>query len=234
MKQILKSLVDNRNTDLVKAMDRQYNLKIKKAEKLGYATSFDGKDVTIKVDTEDLNPHSFTHELLHVYMKSKDVMIAKDIKEWVRKYVSLSDIFSASLQKHLGNCLEHIKMLPFYLERGLKNERFVSDFDKKVMEENELQNLQQKYEQGGIYSSDFVDKYIGNFYSMKTSNNPEYNYDKFFEAFEKIDPELYSCLETFWLAWLDFHVGDPKQKYQSALDTFFSGLLKWKKSKEVL
>jgi len=234
MEDKFKNLLDTRNADLFNVMAQQYNLEIKEAEKPGYATSFDERDVTIEVDMEDLNPHSFTHELLHIYLKSQDVMIAEDIKKWVKKNISVSDIFSASLQEHLGNCLEHEKMLPLYLERGFRNDRFVRDFNKKVMEEDELQELQQKYEQEGIYNRDLVDNYISKFYSMKTSNNPEYNYYDFFKAFEIIDPQLYRSLDSFWEAWLQFRLEDPKEKYQSSLDNLFSNLVKWKKEKSVV
>jgi len=234
MEEIFKKLLDERNVDLFKTIDHQNNLKIKESEKPGYATSFEDGKVTIKVDTEDLNPHSFTHELLHIYMKNKGVLIAKDIKQCVKKYESLSDIFSASLQKHLGNCLEHEKMLPLYLERGLRNDLFVRDFHNKVMEEDELRELQQKYVQEGMYSRDLIDKYIGKFYSMKTSNNPEHNYTDYFQAFKKIDPELYRCLDTFWDSWVQFRIEDPKEKYQSFLDTLFTDLIQWKKEKAVL
>lgn len=234
MEEKFKNLIDNRNADLFKSMEQRYNLEIKEAEKPGYATSFDDNNVTIEVDMEDLNPHSFTHELLHIYMKSEDVMIAEDIKEWVKKNESLSDIFSASLQEHLGNCLEHEKMLPLYLDRGLRNDRFVRDFNKKVIEEDDLRELQQKYKQENMYSRDLVDKYIGKFYSMKTFNNPEYNYTEYLQAFEMIDPRLYIYLYTFWEEWSEFHIEDPKEKYRSSLDNLFSNLLQWKKERAVL
>ena len=132
MEKNFKLLIDARNSDLWKEMSLVYEIKLKEAEEPGYLTSFDNKKVTIMVDMENLNPHAFTHELLHLYMKTIEVNIASDLKITVKENV-LKDIFSDSLLEHMGNCLEHFKMLPLYLARGFQNQLFVRDFHKKFM-----------------------------------------------------------------------------------------------------
>ena len=62
---------------------------------------------------------SFTHELLHIYLRSKGVFIGARLKRKLQSSKTLSIIYSEPLLEHLGNCLDHIKMLPIYLELGI-------------------------------------------------------------------------------------------------------------------
>lgn len=233
MENNFKPLIDARNSDLWKEMSSEYTIKLKEAKEPGYLTSFDNGKVTIMVDMENLNPHSFTHELLHLYMKTREVNIANDLKATIKKENFLKDIFSDSLLEHMGNCLEHVKMLPLYLARGLRNELFVKDFHNKVMEKKELLELGKSYCKNGIYSRDAIDKFIGKFFSMKSSNNPKYNYDYYFLGLKHIDPQLYASLLKFWEEWQHFEVGDAPEKYQAMLDQFIRDLRTWKMNKPV-
>lgn len=229
-----KPLIDDRNEDLWEEMNQAYSIEVKEAEEPGYLSSIDGKDVRIEVDMDNLNPHSFTHELLHLYLKTKEVLISRDLKDSVDQTKSLSAVFSDSLKELLGNCLEHSKMLPLYLDRGYKNELFVRDYDQKIMNEEELQELQESYLRNGMYSRDAIDKYIGRFFSMKTSNNPQYNYNYYYLGLEKIDLHLYRCLERFWEEWQTFKVGDPREEYQAMLKRLMENLLNWKQDKTLV
>ena len=229
-----KQLIDARNSHLWKEMRSVYKIKLKEAGEPGYLTSFDNGKVTIMVDMENLNPHSFTHELLHLYMKPREVNVASDLKSAVNKENILNDIFSDSLLEHMGNCLEHVKMLPLYLASGLRNQLFVRDFHKKVMDKKELWELSKSFYIDGIYSRDAIDKFMGEFFFIKTSNNPEFNYDDYFLGLKNIDSQLYASLLKFWEEWLYFELGNAREKYQAMIDRFLGTLKTWKIDKPVL
>lgn len=233
MEKNFKPLIDVRNSDLWNEMSSVYKISLKESEEPGYLTTFDNDKVTIMVDMKNLNPHSFTHELLHLYMKTRKVNIASDLKTTVNKEDFINDIFSDSLLEHMGNCLEHVKMLPLYLARGLQNQLFVRDFHKKVMDKKELRELKKSFYRDGIYSRDAIDKFMGKFFSMKASNNPKFNYDYFFLGLKNIDSQLYDCLLKFWEEWQHFEVGDAPEKYQAMLDRFMGNLKTWKMDKPV-
>lgn len=234
MEQKFKPLIDGRNSDLWLDMKRAYPIIVKESEEPGYLTSYEKGKVFIKVYMEDLNPHYFTHELLHIYLKTMGVNIANDLKVNIQDTPGLKDIFSPSLQEHLGNCLEHVKMLPLYLARGFRNELFVIDFHKKIMEEKELRELSKSFKCEGTYCKDAIDTYIGKYYAMKTSNNPNFNYDYYFRELKKIDSQLYACLQIFWEEWMQFEIGDPPKKYQAMLGRLMENLENWTLDKKFI
>lgn len=224
MEDKFRGLIDEGNIDLWQDMNRFFDISLEESEEPGYLSSIDEKEVRISVDMDDINAHSFTHELLHLYLKTKEVLIAQDLKDFVDEDQKVKVLFSDSLKEHLGNCLEHIKMLPLYLDRGYRNDLFVRDYHQKVMEKEQLLELQEVYYSNGFYSRDAIDKYIGKFYSMKTSNNPIFDYDSYFSGLKVIDPDLHQCLEKFWHEWQNFEIGDPRQKYQNMLGRFIEDL----------
>lgn len=234
MEEKFKGLIDEGNIDLWQDMNRFFEIELKESEEPGYLSSIDDREVFISVDMEDINPHSFTHELLHLFLKTKEVLIARDLKVYIDEDQNVMALFSDSLKEHLGNCLEHVKMLPLYLDRGYRNDLFVRDYHQKIMDKVQLLALQETYYSNGFYNRDAIDKYIGKFYSMKTSNNPIYEYDSYFRGLKVIDPDLYRCLVLFWQDWQSFEIGDPRKKYQKMFGRFIENLSHWSVGKIIL
>lgn len=222
-----KNLLDDRNKDLWLEVNQRYHITLEESAQPGYLTTYDGDHINIQVDAKDLNLSAFTHELLHVYLKKIDILIAGDLRAKMKQNEKLRGIFSDSLLAHIGNCLEHVKMLPLYLQRGFENHKFIRDFSKKIIDREQLEEIRNNYVVDGVYSLKTLDIYMGKFFSMKASNNPNYNYDDYFYVLEKIDPHLFRILNVFWNNWLSYKMEEPREKYQSFLDSFLEELEKW-------
>lgn len=227
-------LIDARNADLWKELSEDHQIRLEEAQEPGYLTQFNENEIIIQVDMNNLNPASLTHELLHIYLKDMDVCIANDLKQAVEKDREVNELFSDSLKEHLGNCLEHHKMLPLYLERGFRPQDFVADYHDRIMDEEELKDLRSRYEQEGSINQEAFDTYVGKFYSIKSSNNRHYDYSDILLGLEAMDPELYEVLQDFWEAWDSYQITDAPEVYRLSLQQMLQGLRKWRQGKRLV
>ncbi|HET8885777.1 MAG TPA: hypothetical protein VFM70_05420 [Salinimicrobium sp.] len=225
-------LIDNRNSDLWNDMLSKFKIHLEKSPEPSYITSYEDDVITIKINEGNINPAPFTHELLHIYLKSKNIWIARDIIEKIEKNNKLFFIFSDSLKSHIGNCLEHQKMLPLYLDRGFDNKLFVGDFALKIMKDDKFSKLKKEYAKKRVVNREAVDVFIGKFFSMKVSNNNRFSYDKYFNGLAKIDGQLFEVLNTFWEEWLEFNI--DSDDYKKILDPFINNLNSWAKEKTII
>jgi len=234
MDEKFSSLIDVRNSDLWNDLNNNHHIVLEEADEPGYITQFLDDRIRIEVDMDALNPASLTHELLHIELKDRGVCIARDLKQAVENNAGTRELFSDSLTEHLGNCLEHYKMLPLYLSRGFKNQDFVADYHKPVMDEEGLLELRRTFKLNGAISRYAADTYIGKFFSMKTSNNKHYDYGDMYTGLQQLEPELFLILEKFWNAWQEYDPGDPATFYQHDLQEMVEGLSDWKKDKRMV
>lgn len=234
MEEKFSPLIDDRNLDLWKDVNNKHEIQLEESTEPGYLTNFGNKRIYIQVDMEDFNPACLTHELLHIYLKDQGVLIAQDLKEKVEQDQELDKLFSDSLKEHLGNCLEHSKMLPLYLNREFNNSDFVKDFHKEIMNEEELLELRKTYYMGEAIKRTAFDKYVGQFFALKTSNNNRYDYKDIYVGLENLDPLLYTVLEKFRKGWQKYKIEDARKGYQQLLEEFSVGLREWKKNNSII
>lgn len=227
MDERLEPLFDDRNKDLWEELNEQYNIQVKVNSEPGYLTDFKDDVITIFVDEKDINPASFTHELLHIFLKSKGVLVARDLRDSIKNNENLSHFFSTSLQEQIGNTLEHQKMIGLYRERGFEDHKFVNDYEVKIMDTQQLDTLLTNYRIEGSYKRDIVDKYIGKFFSMKASNNRNYDYSPYYQRLNSLDGSLFQILDKFWKEWLEYDIEDPKEEYRGILASFLKDLDRW-------
>lgn len=175
-----------------------------------------------------------THELLHIELKRKKILISSELNGLIGKSTVLNYIFSKNLEDHIGNCLEHIKMIDPFTKMGYEPYQFISDFDKKKMTNAEIQNLKSAYKDRGIINRDAVDFFIGKFFAMKACLNPKFNYNKEYVFLSKLDFGLFKLLNEFWKDWLTFDISDPNDTYDEILEYFIQDLLSWTENKTII
>ena len=238
---IMNGLIESRNIELWKSLKAEFNIKVIKEKRLGYEVYIRGKDVIIYVDADDLNPESFTHELLHLHLKSKDIYIAGGFKNLVVSNPELYSFISESLMDHVGNCLEHIKMLPVFLEMGFERNSFISDYSVNKLSTKDLEQLTKTYykhdENKNYLNGVAVDFFIGKFFSAKACPNVAFDYEISLLELEKIDPKLYQVLDLFFKEWTEFDIekSDPIfGNYRSILFEFTENLCNWAETKNII
>lgn len=223
------NLLNEKNLDLWKDLVHKYSIEVDENNEGEYLTYFCDEIVVIEVDIHNPNPAAFTHELLHLYLKTEGVQIVRDLKKKITGDGDLTEIFSTSLRVHIGNCLEHVKMLPLFLSHGFKNEEFIQDYNMRIIDEEQMHFLEQYYWKDGKTERLMADSFIGKFFAMKASNNPSFDYSGYYQRFEKLDHNLYEIHQRFWEAWKEYQVGEPEVKYIIILQDYLEGLKVWKK-----
>jgi len=223
----LTVLIDDKNTDLWNELSEMYEIELIASPEQNYMSKVSGKTATISIYENDLSSTSFTHELLHLYLKSKNVKIVEDFNSALKNSEKLNRLFSNGLKEHVTSCLEHELMLPLFLKMGYENRFFTSDFNEPKMNKKMLGILLERYKNKDIYNREAVDFYIGTFLAMKSCNNKSFNYHKYYIAFQKLDNGLYNLLSDFWLDWKTYDFEDVEDTYDKILEFFIEDMNGW-------
>ena len=100
----MNEFIDYRNIDIWKLLSENYNIQIEQSKNDEYSCFTLNSDATIYVDLNNISPDSFTHELLHIYLKYKEFYLGSSIKNFIRQDEILSILLSEKLLEHIGNC----------------------------------------------------------------------------------------------------------------------------------
>jgi hypothetical protein len=233
MKEHLTILIDDKNIDLWNELSEIYEIELIASPEQNYMSKVSGNTATIFIYENDLSATSFTHELLHIYLKSKDVKIAEDFDKAIENSERINTLFSSGLKEHVISCLEHQLMLPIFLKMGYKNQLFTSDFNEPKMNTKMLDILLERYKNNGVYDREAVEFYIGTFFAMRSCNNTSFNYHKYYMAFQKLDKRLYILLSEFWLDWKTFDFNDAEDDYDKILQYFIEDINGWISKKSI-
>lgn len=234
MEEYLGKLIDDKNKGLWEDLSEEFSIRIESSFESNYLTNFKDGIITIYIHEDNLNPASFTHELLHILMKRSNKNVGKHLDEKIKSNESLHYMFSLQLRDHISNCLEHIKMLPIYLNFGYSQMEFISDYSEKKMNNKLFANLKSQFVVNGVYDREAVDFYIGKFYAMKACPNPAFDYQKYYEGFKRLDKKLFHALNEFWEDWETYDVEDSNDDYAEMLDLFIEDLINWQSNKTMI
>ncbi len=128
MKKEYRSLIDKWNEDLWRTLNAHFHITLKPSPETSYITNYSPEGITIFIDNTNMDPAPFTHELLHLYLKYKEVSILNDFTERTQNDNELLYLFSQTEINQISNSLEHFKMLPMFLTRNFKREPFITDY----------------------------------------------------------------------------------------------------------
>ncbi len=193
----ISKLVDDRNRMLWEAINSAYVVDLAPSGSLEYRCYSQGNNATIFVATENLCSDSFTHELLHLSIYLKRVFIGTKLTLKISTSKILSKILDADLLEHIGNCLNHIKMLPIYLDMGYNREKFLFDYNEDKCTNEEIRMIQQAYKKGSFYNTLAVRLFIGKFMAVMADPNEAFNYDPCLMKLKSVDATLFHLLQEF-------------------------------------
>jgi len=233
-------LIDNRNLELWNSLRTIHEIEIRKEKRQDYlAFSKKGKTI-ISVPFDNINPSSFTHELLHIYLRTKKIFIGGALTLSIKNSEKLSIIFSDNLIDDIGNCLDHIKMFPKFIELGYDESDFLSDYTVNKLTKDEISKITSRFATKivfkKVYNAAAVDFFIGKYFAANSCPNKAYNYKGMLLELEKIDSDLYQVLENFLNDWRNFdydNVGQINVGYHSLLFDFIDNLEKWTDGKTI-
>ena len=233
MKEHLDILIDDKNIDLWNELNEIYKIELVSSPEQNYFSEVSDKTATISIYEENLSSTSFTHELLNIYLRSKNVKITEDFYNSVEKSEKINRLFSDGLKDHVAYCLELELKRPFFLEMGYENRLLTDDFNEPKMNKKMLDVLFKRYKNKDVYDREAVDFFIGTFFAMKSCNNEAFKYHKHFIAFQDLDKELYTLLTEFWLDWKTFDIEDTEDSYDKILQYFIEDINGWVSKKTI-
>jgi|SRR5690554_109589 len=225
----INQFIDERNSDLWNLLSASFNIQIQPANNGVYACFTKEKDAILYFNQSDICIDSFSHELLHIYLKHKEFYLGSSIKRKIPQSKILNRLFSENLLEHIGNCLDHLKMFEFYTELGFNNEKFLLDYDEHKCSRNELIDIKRNYKIGKRINTNTVDFYIGKLVAILCDPNSNHNYVEALSTLKKLDPKLYFAVETLIEQSKSYNIDndDFLVSYRDISDDFYVNLISW-------
>lgn len=225
----IKDLIDHRNQGLWANIIDSYSITIADSSNMEYGCYTKSNTATLFVPPKNICRGSFTHELLHIYIRLKEIYIGASLQSAIRQSNTLSTIFVPALQEHIGNCLDHIKMLPVYLELGFERENFLFDYGDMKCTDYEIKQIRNHYKKNNRHHVNAVGLYIGKYFAIQADPNPAFNYLNASSSLRDIDSDLFQILETFIESWKDFDINnrDILNSYYPIVSQFCDDLIEW-------
>ncbi len=234
-------LLDDKNINLWNYLNTVQVISIEKQNRDDYLVYTEGNTSIIYVQTENLNSASFTHELLHILIKVKGISVGGCLFNLTRGNSVLTQIFSNDLIDHIGNCLEHIKMLPEFLSLGYKVEEFIDDYHSDKLTSENVSLLTSTFCTRRFFSKSYngraVDCFIGGYFAAKACPNIIMDHSLSLFKLKRINPELYVILDDFLLAWHEFDIVNQDiltRSYRNLVIDFVANIKAWASSKKIV
>jgi hypothetical protein len=225
----VKHLIDFRNEDLWNEILPNYKVEIVASGNFEHGVFTQSDLIRFHIPIKDYSKEGFMHELLHAHLYHKNIYIGTSLNRRIKSSPYIKRLFSEDLVSHVGNCLDHIKMLPIYLERGFKIEGFISDYDVNKCTFNDIDLIKKLYVLGTVHRLVAIDYYIGKYFAIKADPNIREDYPDKMQALNDIDSELFSILETFTNEWIQYDIDAQEDVYNywDIVDRFCDNLNRW-------
>jgi hypothetical protein len=232
---ILSQLIDSRNRNLWDDISAKYTVQLTASTNNEYSCYTQNQTAIIYVPKR-LCVDSFTHELLHIYLRMKDIYITSALIRLIASNERVKKISSSELIEHIGNCLCHIKMLPVYIGLGFDKQHFLEDFYTHKCSDAELASIKNNFKTLWMYNSKAIDLFIGKFIAMKADPNSSNDYSSYLNELMKIDKELYVVLDNLYNDWLtiDIEKEDIMHNYCDVAMKFYQELNAWATDKTLI
>lgn len=226
-------LLDKRNQSLWNEIKKNYNIKFQKSENNEYAAYQQYKKVIFFIDENNLCPDSFTHEMLHVYLSLNKIHIGGALKLNLLADDFFSTVLTNNLIEHVSNCLEHVKMLPIYLEMGFDRTKFILDYHIFKSDEEELKNFELYYTSNNIINKTAIDPYIGRLVSILADPNPSFDYTLQLKKLQKVDAKLFKVITNLFNNWNELKITNKTildNDYTDIVNLFMDEFHEWKRT----
>lgn len=224
-------------------LNSKYKITVRFNDVNEYSIYSEGQNATVLVDpTNKPCVASFAHELLHLLIRSTQTYAGSTIALTVQESPMLCLVMTDNLLQHIGNCLDHAKMLPLYLEMGFERHLFIKDYAIPKLTADELKMIQQNFCHTHIfrknsYNPIIIDLYIGKFFAIKACPNTTTNYSVLLHSLKEVDQNLWQILDNFWLSWLEYDIFKKREifeeDYHALIWKFTDDMKNWLSNKNI-
>lgn len=230
---MVTGLIDNRNKVLFDELKASFTITIELVKDTQtYSCYSINNESTIYVPESLISAEAFTHELLHIFLRSKKIFIGSRLKRKLPKCNELSGIFTETLLTHISNCLDHIKMLPLYLNLGYERDKFISDYHKYKCPIQDLELLQTAMVDVQSNNCQLTEFYLEKYFAIKACPNPAFDYTSQLKILEKLDKKLFYINERLiskWSSMSIYHDTNPEKAYIEIAEAYIHEMKMWVK-----
>lgn len=208
-------------------------------ESNGYKVSFDywdeanmgvftqNQEAIIYLGTGNNTQEGVTHELLHIKMKSFGYLSANHLRLSSDPKSLLFKVFDKKLCDHISNCMDHIKMYPYFIEYGYASENFLSNEMNEMVSKTELKNI--KLKKMWRRSASGIGSFIKHQIAMM-SDHQNNDYSVHYEILKNKDAVLFNIVQRFWNNWKSFDITKIDPIFNDDMevqDDFLNELKSW-------
>lgn len=232
----INQFIDKRNYELWNSLNSNFNIRIEPSKNREYSCFTQNNEAILYVDESNICKDSFTHELLHIYLKYKEFFLGSSLKLTIAQSRILNRLFSEALIEHIGNCLDHLKMFEIYKALGFRREKFILDYYDYKCTDIELDELNRNYKIGNKINTNAVDFYIGKLVAILCDPNVENDYHNPLKIFKKLDTKLYSTIEKLIQDTKACNLNSDNifVLYRGISSDFYSNLVSWIKINKIM
>lgn len=219
--------------ELLSKVRERYDVKFEKHHEPWAANYTINNYATIYYNPRRFSNDSIAHELLHVWLKTLGYFGSNHIYCVAEEDYKLSRIFSKNLCDHIGNCQDHIKMYPKYLEMGYAPEVFIENSLKEQCSIRDIASL--CVVSGKIIFAGQTDFFIGSLISIY-AHHIQMDYSAHLSKLKSIDSELFQIVTVFWEDWKRFDI-TKVDAFNSGFDEyerFISAMREWVKDRAII
>lgn len=233
MKFNVETKLDANNTRLLAELRDKYMV-VFVDSKERYCSVFHKNDTsTIFVNPKFFSNSSIAHELLHTWFKTYDLHSSNGIYLSSQEHTKLRKIFDKRLCDHIGNCQEHLKIFPKFIEMGYSPKDFL---DSKGFQCDIISIKKLKVQRQGIYSAKDINRYIGYLISIYADHLPN-EYSEHLNLLEQMDSELFKIVTDFWESWKNLDIEEQDIMLRNDFEVFYdftTSMELWSENKSVV
>lgn len=232
-KSSIEDRLDPMLANLLADVRNHYSVKFVEHGELWAANYTINQEVTIYFNPRLFSNDSIAHELLHVWLKTLGYFGSNHIFCAAKEDAKLSRIFSKQLCDHIGNCQDHVKMYPKYLDMGYAPEAYIENSMKEQCDMRNLNSL--CVASGNVVFGNQADFFIGNLISIYAHHIPM-DYSAHLSKLKSIDAGLFEIVTALWSDWEKFDIMkiDVLNSGFDEYEHFLSAMGEWIENKVVI
>lgn len=224
--------LDKQNKLLLSELRDKMIVKFELFNKLYFENYSINDTATIYVNPKLFDNSSVAHELLHAWFRTLGLHSSNLIYLSAIETPKFSSVFDKKLCDHIGNCMDHNKIYPKFLEMGYIPENFLSSKGLQC-DINNIRKL--RIQSNNVYSAKHLNNYIGYLISIYADHLPN-DYSQHLILMQSFDSDLFEIVSRFWKAWEDVDITNPNPITRTdfrTINDFIINIESWIESKSI-
>jgi hypothetical protein len=204
----IEKYINSQNHKIWNELKNEYSFQlIYDPKEYSWMGKTENSNAIIVTPTEEIEFHSFTHELLHIYLDYLGISKLDELVYGITGEHSSEVLIENHLTSIIYNYCSHRKMFPYYNGMGFSDDLFVQDrieFNGYNLMEIKVLFLFEKTRVKGV--NQFIGQSLSLMNNVRTEDKSKC--DKYLKKLSKIKPDLYKIIADFDLSWTQSNILD--------------------------